>query len=290
MSTTFHEAWAEGEHAAARYSLGVPRQAPIALAGGAMGHRAGSSLEFKEYREYQPGDDLRHIDWGVYARSDQLTIKLFREEVSPHVDIVLDRSRSMALAGTDKARSAVALTAFFAAAAANSGYTHAGWLMGEHYERVTGTRGRSVRWEEVDFSFRADPLRVPIRQPAAWRPRGIRVLLSDLLWAGDPMQIVGPLADRAAAVVVIQLLARTDVDPTPLGNLRLIDSETESFRDLYVDAALLRRYRDALTRHQQLWHHACRQVGANFVLLIAEDLLSDWDLTELVATELLRLT
>src|SRR5262249_59820670 len=75
----------EGERAGMRYALGLPRQAPVGMAGSALSQRSGSSLEFKDYRDYQPGDDLRHIDWNAFARSDQLSIKLFREEVHPHL-------------------------------------------------------------------------------------------------------------------------------------------------------------------------------------------------------------
>src|SRR5262249_28464003 len=72
----------EGERAGQRYSLSLPRQTPRGASGAVWGQRAGSSLEFKDYRDYQPGDDLRHIDWNAFARSDQLSVKLFREEIS----------------------------------------------------------------------------------------------------------------------------------------------------------------------------------------------------------------
>src|SRR5690349_12574511 len=94
----------EGERAGQRYVLGLPRQTPRGTTGVALAQRAGSSLEFKDHRDYQAGDDLRHIDWNAFARSDQLSVKLFREEISPHVDVVLDGSRSMALEGTAKER------------------------------------------------------------------------------------------------------------------------------------------------------------------------------------------
>ena len=81
----------------------MPRQRRSGLLGGTLSQRAGSSLEFRDHRAYEPGDDLRHIDWNAYARTDQLTIKLFREEVTPHLDVVIDTSRSMDLEGTRRA-------------------------------------------------------------------------------------------------------------------------------------------------------------------------------------------
>src|SRR5215218_7661101 len=92
----------EGEAAARRFVLATPRGGPANRAGTAFGARAGSSLEFRDHRGYEPGDDLRHVDWAAYARSDTLTVKLFREEITPHLDVVIDTSRSMNLEGTTK--------------------------------------------------------------------------------------------------------------------------------------------------------------------------------------------
>src|SRR5436190_4246219 len=103
----------EGERAGQRYALGQPRRTLLGAVGAAMGPRAGSSLEFKDHRPYEPGDDLRHIDWSAYARTDQLSVKVYREEVTPHLDIVLDGSRSMALEGSAKMAAALGASAFF---------------------------------------------------------------------------------------------------------------------------------------------------------------------------------
>src|SRR3954452_13520175 len=119
----------EGEAAARRFALAVPRGGPVDPTGAATGSRAGSSLEFRDHRGYEPGDDLRHVDWNAFARTDQLSVKLYREEVSPHLDLLIDGSRSMALADSAKARATLALAGFFTSAAANAGFTHAGWLL-----------------------------------------------------------------------------------------------------------------------------------------------------------------
>jgi uncharacterized protein (DUF58 family) len=279
---------AEGQRAGMRYALGLPRHAPLGIAGTTLGHRAGSSLEFRDYRDYQPGDDLRHIDWHAFARSDQLSIKLFREEVHPHLDVVLDASRSMDLEGTPKGRAALALAAFFATAAANAGYSHSAWLLAGDYRPLPNGAGPPEAWDGIALDHRATPEDAPGRAPPAWRPRGLRALISDLFCLGEPLATLRPLAERAAAAVVVQLLARADTDPPQTGNLRLVDSETGATRDLHVDDAVRRRYREGLARHQQNWHEACRLVGAVFTTVVAEDLLRDWKLGELVQAEVLR--
>jgi uncharacterized protein (DUF58 family) len=76
MLETYREYLAEGHRAALRYAMVAPHGAPAGLAGSRLVNRPGSSLEFMDHREYQPGDDLRRIDWSAFARSDRLTLKL----------------------------------------------------------------------------------------------------------------------------------------------------------------------------------------------------------------------
>src|SRR5215510_12918699 len=75
----------------------MPRTPLRGRAGERLGSGTGASLEFEDYRPYTPGDDLRHVDWAGYARSEVLAVRLYREEVSPRVDLVIDVSRSMAV-------------------------------------------------------------------------------------------------------------------------------------------------------------------------------------------------
>ena len=102
MNETYRQYLIDGERAGARYALASPRNVPFGASGNQMSKRPGSSLEFIDHREYQPGDDLRRIDWGGFARSDKLTVKLYRDEVSPHLDVVIDGSCSMALENSPK--------------------------------------------------------------------------------------------------------------------------------------------------------------------------------------------
>jgi uncharacterized protein (DUF58 family) len=278
----------EGEHAGSRYALAAPRRVPLGTAGVRKGSHAGSSLEFKEHREYQPGDDLRHIDWAAYGRSDRLTVKMFHEEVNPHLDLVIDGSRSMALEGSAKASAALGLAAFFASAAANAGYAHAVWVARAECEPVGNGGGLPAAWDAIPFDYRGNPGESLARRPSGWRSRGVRLLLSDLLWESEPLSILAPVAERAAAVVVVQVLAAADVDPPESGNLRLVDVETDRVRQLYVDAAARERYRAALARHQQNWNDACRQVGGVFTTVVAEEVIRHWRLDVLVAAEVLK--
>ncbi len=87
--------WPEVHRVAAAFRLAMPRTPVGGRLGERLGSGTGSSLEFQDYRQYTMGDDLRHVDWSAYARSEVLTVRLYREEVAPRIDLVLDVSRSM---------------------------------------------------------------------------------------------------------------------------------------------------------------------------------------------------
>jgi uncharacterized protein (DUF58 family) len=277
----------QGERAGQRYAISLPRLTLLGQSGLSTGQRAGASLEFRDHRDYQPGDDLRHVDWNAYARSDQLTIKLFREEVTPHADVLIDTSRSMALSDTRKPDATLALAAFFAAAAENAAYTCHAWRLGADIEPVENGASPPHLWQGLDFQHRGSSIEAFGRSGPRWRPRGVRVLLSDLLWEGDPLAVLRHLSDQASATVIVQVLAAADDEPQT-GNLRLVDEETGQVRELHIDENVLRRYRDNLRRHQDHWHRACKQCGAIFTVVIAEKLLQEWRLDELVAAEVLK--
>ncbi|MFQ3649385.1 MAG: DUF58 domain-containing protein [Gemmataceae bacterium] len=275
----------QGEQQALRYLLGAPRAAPVGQAGTTLSQRAGSSLEFKDHRGYEPGDDLRHIDWSVYARSDVLTVKVYREEITPHLDVLVDTSRSMNLEGTPKAGATLALAAFFAVAATRGGYTVTPWLLGGDCRPLPAGQRPPTQWEPITFSHRGD---VTVQLPT-FRARSTRVLVSDLFWLGDPLRFLRPFAEQAAMAVVVQMLARADVEPLEGQSLRLVDSETDEVKEIHIDAIAAQRYRDNLARHQQYWHNACKQVGAVFLPVVAEKLLNDWNMDAFVAAEVLRI-
>jgi uncharacterized protein (DUF58 family) len=288
MNKSYQEFLLEGERVGMRYSLAAPRTTAAALAGLQMGQRAGSSLEFKDHRDYQPGDDLRRIDWNAFARSDKLIVKLFREEISPHLDIIIDGSRSMAIEQSTKAEAAVGLAAVLAVAAENAGYSHTTWLAREWCAPVAGSGNRPSAWGEISFDHRGNPAESLARVPPRLRRQGLRIFLSDLLWLGEPSQLLQQLSRGAAAVVVVQLLAEADANPPERGRLRLIDSETDQQQEIFIDDGAITRYRNALARHQQNWHSACRQAGATMVELIAEQVVAGWNLEALVKAHLLK--
>ncbi|MEI7928161.1 MAG: DUF58 domain-containing protein [Verrucomicrobiales bacterium] len=92
--------------AAGRLRLPLRSKVWRGQAGDFNGSGTGSSLDFQDHRTYVPGDDPRHLNWQAYARTGHYTMKLFREEVRPVVDLIFDASESMFFDPAKAARSA----------------------------------------------------------------------------------------------------------------------------------------------------------------------------------------
>ncbi len=257
--------------AAQRWRLPFARQAWRGLSGNWAGVGAGSSLDFQDHRVYVPGDDPRHIHWQAFARTGQLTMKLYRAEVSPFVDIVIDVSGSMAVSPGKAARTNELL--MFCVESADKVAAPV---------RIQAARGRriyGVTRDEVRTGIWRD--RMPISDgagappgPVPWRPRAMRILISDLLFAGDPAGVAGPLAAGSGTSIVFAPSAADEADLVLRGNLELLDCESSAKRNQRIDEGLAARYRESYQRHFSLWREACRSRGILFARIPCEPALA----------------
>jgi len=240
--------------AALAYRLVPPGRPARGRAGDRPGAGAGSSLEFMDFRGYQPGDDLRRVDWRGFARTDQLQIRLYREEIAPFVDVVVDASESMA-ATPAKARAARELAGAFVLWARRA----------DGAARCLASGGaeladaRLVRFAGPDT----------VRPAAPLRPRGWRVWITDGLWDEDPAARVRELALGAAHVDLVQLLDPWERAPEPAGDIRLVDAETRRELELALDAGAVARYRERLDRLEGALRRAVRAVRGRFAAVTA---------------------
>lgn len=249
---------------AARFRLALPRTPIGGRVGDRLGAGTGSSLEFQDYRPYAPGDDLRHVDWAAYARSEVLAVRLYREEVAPRIDLVVDVSRSMVV--TDEKRRAYGelLGMLACACAATAGDSRiitsaAGepqpLHVPEDIERFLECgAGRSVLEET----------HLPVRR------RSLRVVVSDFLFPHDADALVGRLARGSALLSIVQLTSRDEAEPVVEGGRRLVDVEGGGALDLVIDDTAIRDYRARFSRLRLGLSTGARRVGARFVHVIAD--------------------
>lgn len=249
------------------YRLALEAQPVRGAAGERFGKGAGSSLEFHEFRDYQAGDDLRHIDWRAYARTETLTTRLYREEIAATVELLVDGSRSMAIDADKLARSRE-LAGFLAGAAS-----------GDHSLRAFSGRDEWVAVERDHlpspeaWEFDGSRPLVEMALEGVLRAGTVRIVLSDFLFPCDPRALVRKLRGRAHRLLMVQLLSREERQPSRLGQLLLDEVETGRERELPVDDATIRRYLDRLERHQDCLRAEAERAGAGFVSLTASDSL-----------------
>jgi uncharacterized protein (DUF58 family) len=271
-----------------RYQLGLPRIPVVGRAGEWMGRGTGSSLEFQEYREYLPGDDIRHLDWAAYARTDALMVRLYREEISPRTEIYLDASRSMAVGDGAKAHVARQLAALFLQLAARLGARPQLHLLNDDRP----LRGGSL---EILDSLPQVPLTgvTPFPELLAaglvpLRPQSVRIVISDFLFPHDPEPVIRQFAAGAGALWIIQLLSAWEADPTEMGGRKLIDVETAAAADLLIHRQAIAAYKARLTRLQEELLRQCRRVHAPAAILTAERGLGTLCREELCLVGMLR--
>jgi len=260
----------EVQRAVSAYQLGLPKMPVAGRSGDLLGRGTGSSIEFQEYREYMPGDDIRHLDWSAYARSDSLMVRLYREEISPRTEILLDGSRSMSLGGEAKQQEARRLTALFALL---SGH------LGGRPDVVVVDDGRPLRSIHIDGLDALDQLPFSAtrsladalgQRAVAFKKQAVRIVISDFLFPHDPQPLIRRLAAESSVLWVVQILHAWEADPTPMGGRRLVDVETGGEADLVIDRRAISAYKERLGQLQQELARNCRRVGALFATLVAD--------------------
>jgi uncharacterized protein (DUF58 family) len=254
--------WSE-VRAAAVFRLAMPRTPIGGRVGERLGSGTGSSLEFQDYRPYAAGDDLRHVDWAAYARSELLAVRLYREEVAPRIDLVLDISRSMAVTEL-KLRAYSELSGLLACACGST-------VADSRIITTSAVQPQPLHVPEDIERFLACDATLSALEEARlpFRRRSLRVVVSDFLFPHDADALVSRLARDSAWLAIIQLTLREEAEPVVEGGRRLVDVEGRGEVDMVIDAAAIHDYRARFGRLRLGLSRAARRVGARFAHVVA---------------------
>lgn len=244
-----------------------PRQGPQTnLAGAHRGRRRGRSMEFAEHRDYSPGDDLRHLDWAAYARSERLVIKEFESELERTVLVVVDQSLSMSSAKGQLASTCAAALSWVALSGQDRLALATLGAEPRYHPPVRGRGqwGRLMDWlGAAPRGGRAD-LPGALKNLAQRLPRSsLLVVISDWLEEGAGSALAFAHY-RKHQVAALQILDLADREPPWLGPLRLEDVETAEFRQLSLEDQALRLYHEALAEHCDGLRQQCRRLGFHY--------------------------
>ncbi len=246
--------------------------------------KRGTSIEFADYRDYTRGDDLRRVDWNVYARLERPFIKLLEEEEDLAVHLLLDASRSMDY-GTEeqhKFRYAQRLAAGLGYVALGAGdrltlVVLRGEAAGAQFGPARG-RGHTMRLLQFLDGLQADgttELDAALRTYAleAKRP-GLAFVISDLFSPAGYRDGLGQLQGRGYEVSLMHLLAPDEIDPPLAGDLRLIDAETSDPQDVTLDGGLRDLYRTRVAGWRDEIERYCLKRRVNYIPITTD---TAWD-------------
>jgi uncharacterized protein (DUF58 family) len=236
------------------------RPAPAtARAGRHLSRAVGSSLDFRDFRPYTPGDDLRHVDWNVYRRSGSLYVRRFEHPAAAAVYLLLDSSASMFVESPNRFATAARVAAAIASAALRGqdpltlipfGSTGPVPLP----SAFTGRR----RLHDVLSRLgsitvdRTASIGTAVKNLSQVRgPRGVAVIVSDLFDEAGACALTDTLADVGHRLILVQIIQPSDADPTLESDEELIDAESEHTAVVAPTASSINAYRRAYEAYQE---------------------------------------
>lgn len=254
-----------------RFTFQVKKRMSNAYAGNRRSIKSGKGLDTVGYREYHRGDELRSVDWNVYARTEKLYVRQFEEEKSLTTHILLDASKSMdyASANISKFEYATMLAAGFAYLVTRDNDRFAISTFSQEVDITKPRRGRRhllqtiERLEQVQLEGKTAIDHITAQYAKAISSRSLIIIISDLL--DDPASIESAIyrfADHE--LVLIQVLDPTEHQLTLQGHSRLVDVETGVKVDTYISEEFKNEYQKKLTEHIIRITSVCDKVGADF--------------------------
>jgi len=210
--------------------------------------RKGASIEFSDYRRYTPGDEIRYIDWNVYARHGSLFVKEFSAEENLHVSVLLDTSRSMEFG--DKFQAAKELAAALGYIGLANYDTVSLYAFGSELRMVKKFLRGKGRIFELLSSLEALRAGGGTNMRAAFkaalprvRGRSLVLLITDFYDLAGYATAVRELLAQRFEVHLVHLVAKEEAAPTARGRLSLLDLETGRARDVALLPRTIEAYR-----------------------------------------------
>jgi uncharacterized protein (DUF58 family) len=240
----------------------------------------GYSAEFSQYRHYRPGDDLKYIDWKLFARTDRLYTKQFRETTNLLAQIAVDTSASMDYAGADgvtKFQYARLLAAAMAHLVSRQGDAIGLVTYADGIGQYLPSRGGQVHLRAVLLALgRAAPgggtntAAALARTIDLLKRRGLLVILSDLYDEDDAVErAIMRAAHVGHETIVFHVLTREELTLPFRGDVEIADPE--SGRTVTTNgAASARAYREAFSAFLERWRDRCARHHVDYVRVFTD--------------------
>ena len=248
-----------------------------AIKGDRRSIKRGTSIEFADYRNYVAGDDLRQLDWNIYARLERPYIKLLEDEEDLAVHLILDASASMDFPPEGeptqhKLLYAKRIVAGLAYVSLTSGDRLTLSAVNDRGVATFGpVRGRArgvamLRYlDEIDAAGITDLDAALTDYALRARRPGLTLIVSDMFSRdGRWLDGLNALLSRGHEVAFAHVLAPEEVRPPVAGDLSLIDVETDVMQEVTVDGSMLEIYRRRLNAWRDELRDECLRRGAHY--------------------------
>lgn len=246
------------------------------MSGGRKSNLKGSSVEFSDYREYIPGDDIRRIDWGAYGRFDKLYIKRFMEEKEGVYQIFIDTSKSMDYGEPKKSRTALQLAGALAYLVLNN--LDRVYISEMQESSLTQGKGRAgkqafqsilTELERISFDGKTNLNKaITARQ---YQGSGVSVIISDFLDEKGIEEALKYLRYKKQEIVLIHILARQEIDIEGEGMVNLLDIETGEEVRLSLNRSSIEQYRKALEAMETRMRVLARKYELTYIRMVADE-------------------
>jgi uncharacterized protein (DUF58 family) len=240
----------------------------------------GFSQEFAEYRAYSPGDDLRHVDWNLFARTERCYLKRYRGETNSQLTILLDASNSMnysshSVSKMNYARYAAASLFYLAI---HNQRDPAGLIVFDdevrNYIRPSTRQGQLHRLlaglEQAEPRARTDFMKPLAHFQEFLRRRGVVLVISDFYESPEKIvKTIEPLRFHGSEVILFHVLDPQEIRPELRGPSILVDMETEQRLEV-IPEYVKGEYRRKMDGHLLQMNEKARAAGLDYHLLVTD--------------------
>ena len=251
-------------------------RSPRSFHGIAKGNRRsldrGVGIEFTDYRPYEIGDDLRNVDWNVYARSDRLFLKQFNADKNLSISVLVDNSRSMDFGNPTKLKVAKQISAGLSSIALANFDLIAIYTLSDQLRKILSFTSGDRNFHRIETSLNSmdigntTDLNTNVRRFASLnRKSGVVFLISDFLDPGSYKNGLKYLVSRDFEVCIIHIISEDELNPQFSGDLRLEDVETGQIKEITVTDKVLENYKNRVADFCDQFAWFCLSCGITYI-------------------------
>lgn len=238
----------------------------------------GSSVEFSDFREYMLGDDIRRIDWNAYGRTDKLYIKQFMEEKEGIFQIFIDTSKSMSFGENPKSKMALQIAAALSYIILNNlDRVYINEMKENSMIKGKGMVGSMAfphiinGLEHIVFDGKTTLNKTIMSRPM--QVGGVSIIISDFLDKDGIEEAIQYLAYKQQTVVLIQILAKEEMNIDYEGTISFLDMETFERVKITLSNATVKMYQERLKQMKENLQRLSRKYGTKYIFMQSDESL-----------------